>query len=366
MNVLINRSDAIGDTLLTIPMAIEIKRNFPDAKIIFLVSPRCQDLLLGAHFIDEVKVIDFQKGNFRNFWILKKIFREFQINTYFYVGGRHLPSVVAKLLRVPFRGGLVSRWPSFLLLNRGLRQKRSLVEMHEVEYNLDLLSPLGFKVNYDFRAITAPLLKISQMEKEMALKLIEDRCREEKIIFQKNWIVVHPGMSGHTLNWSAKNYARYILKLEKRLPNQYLYIVSYTPADQKYLNLFQDEFNKPEYLGVRNKTFFYNGQKEGLRTTLSLFSHASLLVAPSTGPTHMANAIGTNVVAIFSPIKIQSTARWGPAYNLKNKVRAVVPDVICGEALKCAGESCNYFECMHKIEVEEIIQKSLELLGPSH
>lgn len=366
MNVLINRTDAIGDTLLTIPMAIEIKRSYPHAKVIFLVSPRCSDLLVGVQSIDEVKVIDFNKGFFRNFWALKKIFKEFKINTYFYVGGKHLPSFVAKIIGVSFRGGIISRWPSFLFLNRGLRQKRSLVEMHEVEYNLDLLSPLGLKVNYDFRSLYTPLLQVSEMEKEKSLTLIEGSCSEQNVLFKKNWIVVHPGMSGHTLNWPAKNYARFILKFEKKLPDQYLFIVSHTAVDKKYIKSFQEEFGKSEYDGVRSKTCFYDGQVAGLRTTLSLFSLARLLLAPSTGPTHMANALGTNVVTIYSPIKIQSTARWGPAYNLSSKVRVVVPDVICGESLHCAGESCPYFECMHKIEVDEIVQKSLELLAPKN
>lgn len=365
MNVLINRSDALGDVILTLPMAYEIKKNFPQAKIIFLVSPRCQDLLLDAKHIDEIKVFDQNKSFFKKILALKKIFKEHKVNTYFHVGGSSFPSFVAALFRVSFRGGLISRWPSFLFLNRGVRQKRSFVEMHEIEYNLDLLAPLGLNFNYDYKNLQTPLLNISEIEKEKCLRTVEDLCQSKDIVFQKKWIVIHPGMTGHTLNWSARNYARFILKLERKLPDQFLYLITFTPSDKKYLYDFNEEFKKEEFDFLRKRVIFWDGQEFGLRLTMALLSKAQLLLAPSTGPAHIANALGTKMVAVYSPIKIQSSARWGPVYELKSKVKVVVPDVICGESLKCAGESCPYYECMSKIEVEEIVQKAMALLEQS-
>jgi ADP-heptose:LPS heptosyltransferase len=40
---------------------------------------------------------------------------------------------------VPVRSGVKSQWHSFLFLNKAIRQKRSLAEKHELEYNLELL-----------------------------------------------------------------------------------------------------------------------------------------------------------------------------------------------------------------------------------
>ena len=80
--------------------------------------------------------------------------------------------------------------------------------------------------------------------------------------------------------------------------------------------------------------------------------NASLFVGPSTGTTHIANALDIPQIAIYSPIKVQSALRWGP-YKQGDKVKVLVPDVVCGETKHCAGASCPYYECMSKIEVEE-------------
>jgi hypothetical protein len=60
--------------------------------------------------------------------------------------------------------------------------------------------------------------------------------------------------------------------------------------------------------------------------------------------------------------------RWGPVNRRPELTKVVVPDVVCGEQFKCAGDLCPYHECMAKIEVEDVLRHSLNLLnkGSSH
>jgi hypothetical protein len=67
-------------------------------------------------------------------------------------------------------------------------------------------------------------------------------------------------------------------------------------------------------------------------------------------------------VALYSPIKVQSAKRWGPIGQGKERIKIIVPDVICGENSTCAGEVCPYFECMAKIEVEDVFKEMMVLL----
>ena len=53
--IIINRSDAIGDLVLTLPMAVWIKRHFPHAKVGFIV--RKGNLLLQACVIPLMKFL---------------------------------------------------------------------------------------------------------------------------------------------------------------------------------------------------------------------------------------------------------------------------------------------------------------------
>lgn len=95
---------------------------------------------------------------------------------------------------------------------------------------------------------------------------------------------------------------------------------------------------------------------------MGILSKASLFLGPSTGPTHMANALGVKVVAVYSPIKAQSTSRWAPYNRSKTLTNLIVPDVVCGEERACAGASCPYYECMGKIEVSHVVEKAMSLL----
>ena len=142
MRIVIARTDAIGDTLLTAPLAEAIKFKFPQAEILFIVSSKGFPVVEKNPFIDQIHLYDPHK-RWASFWSLYGKLRSFHADYYFYVGGDHVPSFAAFLARISCRGGILSRWPSFLFLNRGLRQHRCQSNKHEVFYNLDLLFPLG-------------------------------------------------------------------------------------------------------------------------------------------------------------------------------------------------------------------------------
>jgi len=46
----------------------------------------------------------------------------------------------------------------------------------------------------------------------------------------------------------------------------------------------------------------------------------------------------------------------------KEKLKILVPDVICGEVNSCALKACPYYECMAKIEVEDVINQAIAIM----
>ena len=339
MKIIINRSDAIGDTILTTPMAQKIKEHFPNAHITFIISPRIGDLLKGHPYIDDTWVLSENLD-------LRGKFKEYKPTHYFYVGGSQKPSVVALNTGVPFRGGLKSRWPTYFLLNHGVRQKRSRILMHEVEYNLELLNPMGIKED---GKKYSPVLSLLPSEIELGLR--------ETGLKDKEYIVVHPGMSGHTLNWPSENYGKLIEKLEQIYPGRFTFVVSFTPSDAPYLKGIRDQLSK-----TKLEPLFLDGSILGLRPYMGVLQNASLFIGPSTGPTHIANSLGVKVLGIYSPIKAQSALRWGPFDVDERVTRVVTPKVKCGETVKCAKEACPFYECMGSIEVDELVKEIQDLL----
>jgi heptosyltransferase-3 len=360
LNVVINRTDAIGDTILTLPMGKFIKDKFPGAKVAFIVSPLCKDLFIDHPYIDECWVFDKSQSLYKNNKYLKEKFESFKADTFFHVGGSHLPAMVAWKQGVPFRGGLKSKWQSFVFLNKAVRQSRSLVSMHETDYNLNLLSPLGVIYKSIERSQFPPLLSIGQKEKEEAIAIFKSEKELKAPKGGSEILVIHPGMTGHTLNWASRNYARLISRVEKEMPNRYTFVISHTPSDEKFLTGLREQLARQDYSFLKEKIVFFDGSQKGLRNYISFLSSANLFIGPSTGTTHIANTLGLKMICLYSPIKVQSAYRWGP-FNRNERTKVIVPDVVCGEQFDCAGRTCPYFECMAKIEVEDVFNAIEEL-----
>ncbi len=354
MRVVISRTDAIGDTTLTIPLAQAIKERFPESRVAFLVAPRSADLFNNHPYIDEVWVYNHSHSFISKAFFVWRKMRAFKADHFFHVGGSFIPSFVAWFRCTPFRGGLLSRWKSFLFINKGVRQKRSLVEMHEVEYNLNLLAPLGIHYQYTERKHFEPIIHLDEQESQKAFEEFCEGLKELRIPIGE-MIFVHPGMMGHTLNWPVVNYVRLLLRIEEMSPQRFTYVVSYTNSDTHYLNVLRHELELPEYHQLRERIYYFDGSRKGLRNFMNVLSFATLFIGPSTGPTHLANTLGVKTLGLYSPIKTQSSFRWGPYRGDKDTTLVMVPDVVCGESIHCLGEACPYFECMEKLEVEDVL-----------
>jgi ADP-heptose:LPS heptosyltransferase len=360
LNIVINRTDAIGDTILTLPMGKFLKDKYPGSKIAFIVSPVCKDLFINHPYVDECWVLDKNQSLYKKNKFLSEKFKSFNADTFFHVGGSHLPGMVSWKLGIPFRGGLKSKWQSFVFLNKAVRQSRSLVSMHESDYNLNLLSPLGTIYKSSERKSFSPMIYVSNAEKEEAKISFKEVKEKDAPEGGSEILVIHPGMTGHTLNWASRNYARLLKRIESEMPNRFTYVISFTPSDEKFLTGLREQLVRDDYAFLKKKILFFDGSVKGLRHYISFLSTVDLFIGPSTGTTHIANTLGLKMIGLYSPIKVQSASRWGP-FNRDERTKVVVPDVVCGEQFECAGKTCPYFECMAKIEVEDVFNAIFEL-----
>ena len=99
-----------------------------------------------------------------------------------------------------------------------------------------------------------------------------------------------------------------------------------------------------------------------------------MVVAPSTGPLHLAVAVGASVVTFYPPIRVQSAVRWGPYIPDESRASILVPEVYCGEDFRCRGSLCHYYPCMKSLTVAQALEQAniqlsrlpqSETVGPS-
>ncbi len=228
--------------------------------------------------------------------------------------------------RVPTRAGVKSQWHSFLFLNRAIRQKRSLAQKHELEYNLELVQK-AFKISTKSENL---FFQIPMPKDVSALSKYQ--------LLAKKYIVVHPGMTGSALNWPQAQYIKYIL--EQAAAGKKIAITG-TASDEPYLTEIKEKLsNHPDVTWLQSKL--------NLNELVQILAQAEWVVAPSTGIAHIAASLGQKVHAIYSPVRVHHPRRWGARGP---QVRIHLPPVICPGTHSCLGPACPAYYCMEMIRI---------------
>ncbi|WP_374077825.1 glycosyltransferase family 9 protein [Bdellovibrio bacteriovorus] len=226
---------------------------------------------------------------------------------------------------IPVRAGVKSQWHSFLFLNRGLRQRRSLATQHEADYNLDLLLH-AFEIEEDVLQEKTPVLKLTAPE-NMALL-------DQHKLSIRNYVVVHPGMAGSALNWPIPRYIELIEKVSATTQ----VVLTGTPADEPWLKDIKEYFkNNSSVLSLQNL----------LKATelFTVLKNAKAVVVPSTGVAHIAASLGVPVLGIYSPVRVQHPRRWAARGKEVHIFMPEVPDMDQVDP-----------QCMDQIQVDEVLK----------
>jgi ADP-heptose:LPS heptosyltransferase len=316
------RMDRIGDLVLTAPCDEGLR----DVEVDWFVTKGTGFVL--AHSQPPRRYHEFQKSfSIRNFLHLTGILLRLRPDGILIFHAPWWVSLAAFLARVPVRCGRRSQWHSFLFLNRGLRQHRHLSQQHELQYNLELRD-LAFRSSLPDLKIAAPLPYLRMQAPERTLR--------NWGLLDKGYFVVHPGMGGSALNWPTDHYFQLMRQLTQYKP----VVVTGTLGDRLYL--------EPLHVLAKDlSSVIWLNEKLTTEDLLAVFSHAAAVVAPSTGPLHLAAALGTPVVGLYSPVVAESARRWRP----------LGPSVRVLEGLS----SDNANTRIRSILVEDVVQAVLEL-----
>jgi len=139
-NILIVRTDRIGDVVLTLPVASTIKKHFPGCRVSLLVRRYTKALDENNPFIDEIITLEEKEGKPSvpaNVAMLKNRF-----DACIVAFPTYPLALILFLSNIPVRIGTGYRWYSFLF-NKKVYEHRKYGEHHELEYNIRLLQQIG-------------------------------------------------------------------------------------------------------------------------------------------------------------------------------------------------------------------------------
>ena len=358
--ILVVRPDRIGDVVLSTPVFEALKMNILDSEITALVAEHVKPVVEHNPFLSGVLTYSPQEKHrgFKGFFRFVSELRKGRYDFVVVLQVQFLVSLAISLARIPQRVGPYSKWYSYLFFNRGFLQRRSRVEMHESDYNLMLLRKLGIRVptrKYE------PLIIVDADAKERMRKVFNEFSFGTDDDPQP-FTIVHSGMGGSALNWPTGYYNDLVALMVRNG----LYVVLTGSVAEKPMveGIAKEVQSRPGQSKGQLRTFIGPSSPSGLHDLIGLFSLSQLVVAPSTGPLHIAVALGKSTVSFFSPIKVQSALRWGPYVANDLKHRVLVPGALCGQDFKCAGRKCYYYFCMERLSVEEALSAVLDILKP--
>ncbi len=285
MNILIVRTDKLGDFITTLP-AIKVLKNYnPTNKIVVCVAPLNKELASTCSFIDEV-VVDDGSNIFSFANKLKSLHVDSSITMFSNTRVAFAQFLAGIKLRIAPATKLAQ-----IFYNKRVKQRRSQVKMAEFEYNLQLTKELFRDIDLNY---TQPVLEF-----ENSQKVYEDFCKEFDIT--KKVVAFHVGFGGSSdANWNLDEYVLLIKEVLKQ--NRYKVVLTFGPDEKE---LCEEMKQKLKGLDV----VFYISQN-GLVEFAKLISGFEYFVSTSTGTYHLASAVGVKTITFFGNSLFASSKRW--------------------------------------------------------
>lgn len=333
------RSDRIGDVVLTLPMAAAIKQAQPGATVSVLAQAYTAPLVRLSPHVDRVLEIEGRDVSGPQRSACTDMLREAHIDTALFAYPRPGLAIAAWRAGIPARIGTAYRAYS-VLFNRRLREHRKDAVRHERDYNLSLLALAGFPEGDP----SFPMLAIPESLRLGSRAILE----REGLDPSRRFIVLHPGSGGSAKDWSPDQFGALAARLAGEMPDCAILITG----------------SATEQALMRRVAEVVPGRAVAMRGAVTLpelaavLSLADLCVANSTGPLHIAAAVGTPVIGLYPFERVCNPVRWGP---LGPGAVVLTPDPV-QECADCARLSCERHDRMDRLGVETVFAVALEKL----
>jgi len=323
---IISRTDAIGDVVLTLPVAGVLKELFPGCRVLFLGRSYTEEVVKASEHID----------GFIN-WDREKDLSAAGADTILHIFPNKAIASQAKKAHIPQRIGTRNRIYHWWTCNRLVKLSRRHSPLHEAQLNLQLLRPLGAKERYTLEEIGRyyGLSRLAPLPADIAAELDPHRFN----------LVLHPKSRGSAREWGLDNFRELIRLLPQ---DRFRIFISGTAAEGDLVKPLFQEF---PFLGDLTGRL-------SLGELMSFLSRADGIVAASTGPLHLAAAVGINALGIYPPIRPMHPGRWAP---IGPKTKVFVKERECEDCRQSG--NCH---CMREIGASLLKDYLLSLPLPSH
>lgn len=281
---LVVRLSSLGDIVHAFPAVNGLRQSFPNSEIVWLTHPKWKALVRAGGVANDVWTVDTREwSSLRS--ILARIRRHPFQTAIDYQGlwkSAALPFLAGVPRRIGFSSQTIREAGVPMLYTDRVRVNAAA---HVSDQNGELTARAGAK-----QPVGRVVLQIPA-EEEASVK---DSFQKAGI---REYIVLSPGGGWRSKCWPAERYGQLALRIQEEF--QMRCVINAGPGEGDLVKsvLAAAETSRP---------FPYSGS---LGQLMALLKNARAVVAGDTGPLHLADALGTQVVAIFGPT---DPARNGP------------------------------------------------------
>jgi lipopolysaccharide heptosyltransferase II len=318
--ILIIKLRAIGDVLLSTPVAGNIKKHFPDSRIDFLVESFAADVIRGNPWVSNVVTFDRRKDS--SIGLLQRVRKgEYDLVIDLFCNPRS--AAITKFSGARYRAGFPFRFRRYAY-NLEIPPRSN--EVHNIDFNLDALRHLGIPIED-----SAPFFPVRNEAKQFAREWFETNGIEKEKI-----IGLNPGGGWYTKKWGTDHFAVLGDALAQKY-NAAIMIVWGPGEEQDAINI-RKKMKQPALIAPLT-----NLQELG-----ALLQDCLFVVSNDSGPMHIAAALGVPTLGIFGPT---SPRLQGPFGEQSSWVR--------NEGLECL--ECNLTKCsignicMTQLDVHRVV-----------
>lgn len=327
--IILSRTDNIGDVVLTLPLANAIKEIYPDASILFMGKNYLKPLIDCCEHIqqfidwDVLSAIPEHEASL----VLKGLGAEAIIHVF----PRPEIARIAYKAEIKYRIGTSHRYYNWLYCNKRVDFTRKNSPLHEAQLNFKLAEPLGIN--------TIPSLEELGNSYGLTRLPTLDEEWKKRIDPGKFNLILHPLSRGSARNWDWKNYNR---------------LIEILPPDK--FNIFVTGTAEESLLITENILRYHPGVtdltgKLSFEQLIAFIAHADGLVAASTGPLHIAAALGKKAIGVYPSIRPMHPGRWAP---LGPKAHYLVLDKDCTDCKN--GGHCKCINAITAEQVKDLLQ----------
>jgi len=335
--VLIIKPSALGDVVTAVPVLRGLRRSFPNCHIAWLVAGSCVDLIRHDSDLNEVILFDRKKSGsispagLKAISALKAALAGGQFDLVIDLQGLLRSGLMTMATRAAVRAGFAdAREGAAKFYTHAVK----VTAPHTVDRNIELAKFLKIDARpADFT------LQVSPQGRQFA-----DVFLRQSGLRAKGFVACVPPTRWPTKVYPVRHWRAVIAQLAKQLP----VVLLGGPGDVEMCA--QAAGDATGAINLAGKT--------SVAQMVAVIAAARGVICSDSAAKFIAPAVGTNVLTLLGPTKLDRTGPYVPGPWVK--ARSIVAEVPCQGCLR---RRCSHTTCMQSIRPEQVVTAATEMLN---